>query len=393
MKTAVMKDEEEYLLPSYEKFPFALERGEGCYVWDEAGNRYLDLYGGHAVALLGHSPPEVVAAVSEQAGRLLFYSNLAYSKIRAQAAKSLVELCGRKGSQVFFCNSGAEANENALKLARSSTGRARIVATEGSFHGRTAGALSVTGLDKYRKGIAGLPTEVTHIPFGNISAAEAAITADVAGVILEPIQSMSGITMPPAGYLQGLEKLCRERGALLIFDEVQTGLGRLGAPSAAQAFGISPHIMTFAKGLGSGVPCGAILVDSETAKKVKPGDLGSTFGGGPLACAAVNATLSEAQRLQIWKNSSAMEAELRSNFVIQSLLEIRGKGLLLGLVFDRPTKPIRQALLENKILVGGSDDPNVMRLLPPLTVTSQEINTFKVTLAGIMASQNNALVA
>lgn len=393
MKTAAMKDEEEYLLPSYEKFPFALERGEGSYVWDEAGNRYLDLYGGHAVALLGHSPPEVVAAVSEQAGRLLFYSNLAYSKIRAQAAKSLVELCGTKGSQVFFCNSGAEANENALKLARASTGRTQIIATEGSFHGRTAGALAATGLTKYRKGVSGLPTEVIHVPFGDIAAAEAAITEDVAGFILEPIQSMAGIIVPPLEYIQRLETLCRERGALLIFDEVQTGLGRLGAPSAAQAYGISPHIMTFAKGLGSGVPCGAILVEPETAKKVKPGDLGSTFGGGQIAAAAVTATLREVQRRQLWKNSSAMEAELRSNFVIPSLIEIRGKGLLLGLVFDKPTKPIRQALLENKILVGGSDDPNVIRLLPPLTITAQEIDFFKKTLTGIMASPVAAVSA
>ncbi|MBI4371535.1 MAG: aminotransferase class III-fold pyridoxal phosphate-dependent enzyme [Elusimicrobia bacterium] len=388
--TTFMKEEDACLLPTYEKFPFALERGEGCWVWDEAGSRYLDLYGGHAVALIGHSPAEVAEAVSLQARRLLFYSNLVYSRIRAEAAKALVGLCGEPGSQVFFCNSGAEANENAMRLARAATGRPLIVATEGSFHGRTAGALAATGAAKYRKGVAGLGSDVVHVPFGDLPAAEASIGAATAGVILEPIQSLGGAVMPPAGYLKGLEDLCRRKGALLIFDEVQTGLGRVGERSAALAFGVRPHLQTFAKGLGSGVPAAATLAVADAAAKVRPGMLGSTFGGGPLACAAVAATLRTLSQRRLWENAAAMEALIRETFRFPRIKEIRGKGLLLGLVLDGPTKDVRKALLEKKIIVGGADDPNVIRLLPPLTVSAGEIGLLRDALAEIFASRTAA---
>ena len=380
-------EEDRHVLPTYEKFPFVLERGEGCWVWDEQGNKYLDLYGGHAVAAIGHSPDVVAEAVARQAKELLFYSNLVYSRRRAEAAKALVELCGQRGSQVFFCNSGAEANENAMRLARSTTGRAVIVATQGSFHGRTAAAMAATGNPKYHKGVAGLGADVVHVPFGDLAAADAALDENAAGFLLEPIQSMAGAVMPPDGYLSGLEALCAKRGALLIFDEVQTGLGRVGAPSAARAYDVSPHLQTFAKALGSGVPAAAVLAREDVARRVKVGELGSTFGGGPLACAAVTATLGEISRLKLWENAAAMEALIRTSFKFPQLKEVRGKGLLLALVLDRPSKAARQALLAKRILVGGADDANVIRLLPPLTVTAEQIGMLKTALEEIFAAE------
>ena len=368
-----MRLEDAFVLPTYEKFPFALSRGEGCKVWDEAGNEYLDLYGGHAVSLLGHSPAAVADAIAAQSKELLFYSNLAYSRRRAEAAQALVEVCGERGAQVFFCNSGAEANENAMRIARAVTGRSTVVAAENGFHGRTAAALAATGM-KYRKGVSGLAEGIAHVPFNDLNAAAAAIGPDTAAFLLEPVQSVAGCATATTDYLRGLEELCRERGALLIFDEVQTGLGRLGAPTAARAYSVFPHMQTFAKALGSGVPAGAVLACEPVARKVKPGALGSTFGGGPLACAAVTATLREVERLKLWENAAAMETLVRAEFAaLPGLVEIRGKGLLLGLVLDKPSKPARQKLLEKRILVGGADDAGVIRLMPPLTVTAEEL--------------------
>ncbi len=368
--------EDAVVLPTYEKFPFALARGEGHWVWDEEGTRYLDLYGGHAVCLLGHCPKPVVDAVSKQAGELLFYSNLVYLRGRARAAKALTALCARPDAQVFFCNSGTEANEAAMKLARLATGRREIVATTGSFHGRTAGSASATGLPKYRKSTAGMGADVVHVPFGDLAAAGKALGPEAAGFLLEPIQSMAGVVMPPDGYLEGLEKLCRERGALLLFDEVQTGLGRLGAPSAAQAYGVTPHAQTFAKAIGSGLPSAAVLVDPAVAAKIKSGDLGTTFGGGPIACAAIAATLETIMENKLWERAATAESLLRSALRLPGV-SIRGKGLLLALVLDRPSRAVRAHLLARRILVGGADDPNVIRLLPPLTIGPEEVGMLK----------------
>ncbi|MDD5302299.1 MAG: aminotransferase class III-fold pyridoxal phosphate-dependent enzyme [Elusimicrobia bacterium] len=380
--------EDKYLLPTYEKFPFVLDRGEGCWVWDENGDKYLDLYGGHAVAAIGHSPAEVTAAISKQAAKLLFYSNLVYNRARAEAAKALVDFCGEAGSQVFFCNSGAEANENAMRIARSVTGRAMVVVAEGGFHGRTAAAIAATGL-KYRKGLAGLGADIVHVPFGDLDAAEAALEG-AAAFLLEPIQSVQGATTATISYLQGLEALCRKSGALLIFDEVQTGLGRVGAPSARHAFGARPHMQTFAKALASGVPAGAVLVSPEAAAKVKPGELGSTFGGGPLACVAISATIKAIVDKKLTENAAKMESLIRSTFKFPQITEIRGRGLLLGLVLDRPSKAVRDALLAKKILVGGADDKSVIRLLPPLTVGPAEIGLLRGALAEIFAAESVA---
>lgn len=368
--------ENEYVLPTYEKFPFVLDRGEGCWVWDEQGNKYLDLYGGHAVAAIGHSPAEVTAAITKQSAKLLFYSNLVYLKVRAEAAKALVDFCGEKGSQVFFCNSGAEANENAMRIARCVTNKKNVVCAEGGFHGRTAGAIAATGY-KYRKGMSGLGADMIHVPFGDLAAAEKALQDDAAAFLLEPIQSVQGATTATSAYLQGLEALCKKTGALLIFDEVQTGLGRVGAPSARHAFGARPHLQTFAKALASGVPAGAVLAAPEVSAKVKPGALGSTFGGGPLASVAISATIKAIVDKKLTENAAKMEELVRATFRFPQIKEIRGKGLLLGLVLDRPSKAVRDALLKKKIIVGGADDAAVIRLLPPLTVGPAEIGLLR----------------
>ena len=377
--------EKKYLLPTYEKFPFVLERGEGCWVWAEDGTKYLDLYGGHAVAAIGHSPVEVTAAITKQSAKLLFYSNLVYNRARAEAAKALVDFCGEDGSQVFFCNSGAEANENAMRIARSVTGKAKVVVAEGGFHGRTAGAVAATGL-KYREDLAGLGADIVHVPFGDLDAAAEALKG-AAAFLLEPIQSVQGCTTAAEEYLKGLQRLCEETGSLLIFDEVQTGLGRVGAPSARHAFGARPHLQTFAKALASGVPAGAVLVAPEAAAKVKPGQLGSTFGGGPLACVAISATIKAIVDKELTKNAAEMEELIRATFKFAPIREIRGKGLLLGLVLDRPSKPIRDALLKKKIIVGGADDAHAIRLLPPLTVGATEIGLLRGALEEIFAAE------
>ena len=380
-----MSLEDDFVLPTYEKFPFVLDRGEGCWIWDEDGNKYLDLYGGHAVAAIGHSPAVVTEAIAKQSAKLLFYSNLVYLKVRAEAAKALVDFCGEKGSQVFFCNSGAEANENAMRIARCVTGKAKIVVAEGGFHGRTAAAIAATGY-KYRKNMSGLGGDIVHVPFGDLAAAEAALT-DAAAFLLEPIQSVQGATTATNEYLQGLEALCKKTGALLIFDEVQTGLGRVGAPSARHAFQARPDLQTFAKALASGVPAGAVLATPEVSAKVKPGALGSTFGGGPLASVAISATIKAIVDQNLVENAAEMEELIRATFRFPQIKEIRGKGLLLGLVLDRPSKAVRDALLKKKIIVGGADDLYVIRLLPPLTVGPAEIGMLRGALEEIFASE------
>lgn len=381
--------ENEYVLPTYEKFPFVLDRGEGCWVWDENGNKYLDLYGGHAVAAIGHSPAVVTAAIAAQSAKLLFYSNLVYLKVRAEAAKALVEFCGEKGSQVFFCNSGAEANENAMRIARCVTGKTKIIAAEGGFHGRTAAAIAATGY-KYRKGMSGLGGDVIHVPFGDLAAAEKALADDAAAFLLEPIQSVQGCATATEDYLRGLAALCEKNGSLLIFDEVQTGLGRVGAPSARHAFDARPHLQTFAKALASGVPAGAVLAVPEVSAKVKPGALGSTFGGGPLASVAISATIKAIVDERLTENAAEMEELIRATFRFPQIKEIRGRGLLLGLVLDRPSKAVRDALLAKKILVGGADDMNVIRLLPPLKVGPAEIGLLRGALEEIFAAEKVA---
>ncbi len=368
--------------------PLALTGGQGAWFTTADGGRWLDLGALSYQVNAGHGHPRIAAAIKRQADELCVASPSSVFPAKTALAEKLLALAGPGFSKVFFCLSGAEANENAMRIARSVTGKKNIVVAEGGFHGRTAAAIAATGL-KYRKNLSGLGADIVHVPFGDLAAAEKALEG-AAGFLLEPIQSVQGCTTATNDYLKGLEALCKKSGALLIFDEVQTGMGRVGAPSARHAFGARPHMQTFAKALASGVPAGAVLVAPEAAAKVKPGELGSTFGGGPLACVAISATLKTIVEKNLAVNAAEMEDLIRMTFKFPQIVEIRGKGLLLGLVLDRPSKAVRDALLQKKIIVGGADDKNVIRLLPPLTVGPTEIGLLRGALEEIFASETVA---
>jgi acetylornithine aminotransferase/acetylornithine/N-succinyldiaminopimelate aminotransferase len=382
--TETIKIEEALEIPTYSKFPMALERGDGSYVWDAEGNRYLDFYGGHCVALLGHCPPRVVEAVQQQAERLLFYSNVAHNATRAQAAQKLVDLAPDGLGQVFFANSGSEANETALKLARTFTGRSKVVALEGAFHGRTLGALATTHNEKYRAPYTDVLPETRFVPWGDHEALKEALApGDVAAVILEPIQSIAGMRMLPPICAPGLRELCTAHGTLLIFDEVQTGVGRTGTFSMSEHYGITPDLISLAKSLGAGVPVSSVLVSNEVAATVESGDQGSTFGGGMLAMAAVAACLDTLVEDDLMARATAIHAQVEEQ-VGPHVEEVRGKGCLLGLKLDRPVPPVLDALRDRGVLAGSSADPHVMRLMPPLTSTDDDVTLFADTLADVL---------
>ena len=372
-------------LPTYTRWPVTLVRGEASTVWDADGKSYLDLYGGHAVAATGHAHPEVARAIAEQARTFLFYSNVVAVPIRTKAAEAIAAQAPAPLSKVFFVNSGTEANENAMRLARRATGRTDVVSMHGGFHGRTADAISAAGLEKYRK--LGEPNVPGHrlVPFGDLAAVDAAVDERVAAVLLEPIQSMAGVATAPASYFQGLRRICDSRGAKLIYDEVQTGFGRTGTFFWSGRHGVVPDLATLAKGIASGVPMGAVLVSEEIAAGVRPDDYGTTFGGGPLACAAAEATarvILESGLLEnVRRGSARLVAGLSS---LAGVREVRGEGFLLGVVLDRPGKPVREALLARGFLVGGSDLPDVLRLLPPLVLTAEEIERFLAAMREVL---------
>ena len=371
-------------IPTYSKFPMALERGDGSYVWDAEGTRYLDFYGGHCVALLGHCPPRVVEAVQQQAEQLLFYSNVAHNSTRAQAARKLVDLAPDGLGHVFFANSGSEANETALKLARTVTGRSAVVALDGAFHGRTLGALAATHKPAYRAPYADVLPETRFVPWGDHEALQDALApGDVAAVILEPIQSIAGMRMLPPVCAPGLRRLCDAHGTLLIFDEVQTGVGRTGTFSISESYGITPDLITLAKSLGAGVPVSAVLTSDAVAATVEPGDQGSTFGGGMLAMAAVAACLDTLVEEDLMARAAAIHAQIEAQ--VGPLVDaVRGKGCLLGLKLDRPVAPVLDALREHGVLAGSSADPHVMRLMPPLTATDDDVTLFATALADVL---------
>ena len=375
------------LLSTYVPDPFALLQGEGERVQDDAGREYLDFYGGHCVAATGHSHPKLVAAVAEQAEALIFYSAAARLGVRDAAAKALVDFAPEHIASVFFCNSGAEANESALKVAVQLTGRTRFTAFKGSFHGRTLLALSVTDSPALKKGLEPLLAPVDFLPFGDLAALEAADFSMSAAVIVEPIQSMAGVSTASREWFQALAQKCRREGALLIFDEVQTGMGRLGTPFAAQFYGVAPDLMTLAKGIASGVPMGGMLMTAAIARALKPGDLGSTFGGGPLACAALLATLDVIRSEDLMANASAQAERIRAALDGSLITEVRGEGLLLGLRAGARAGALKKKLQEQRILVGGSSEPEVLRLMPPLTVSDAAVDSLLTAIRDFGASQ------
>jgi acetylornithine/N-succinyldiaminopimelate aminotransferase len=387
---SVFDVEDEFQLTTYKKIPIAVERGEGVWIYTSDGEKYLDLYGGHAVAGTGHCHPHVVQAIREQADQLLFYSNLVYSSARARAAEKLVSVAPVALSKAFFCNSGTEANENAMRMARMATGREKIITFSGGFHGRTADSISATFLGKYRE--IGKPNVPGHLAaeFGDIESVRALVDDTVAAVMLEPIQSMAGVRMASPEFYRSLRELCDDSGVVLIYDEVQTGVGRTGdwffAGNAA-GDGVVPDIVTLAKALGSGVPVGACLVTEAISSHIKENDLGTTFGGGMLAMAAVTATLEAIQNDAMLSNVKTVESHLRERLrEIEQVVAVRGLGLLLGIEFNDKAAPIHTALLERKIITGTSNDGNVLRLLPPLCLSVEEVDLFVNELAEICTS-------
>ena len=359
------------LLPTYPPFPFVLARGEGDRVFDDRGGAWIDCYGGHCVCGTGHGHPAVVEAITTQAKALAFYSAAGDLAIRHEAAARLAAFADM--ASVFFCNSGAEANESALKVALQLTGRKKIGAFEGAFHGRTLLALSVTDQPKLQAPLQALLAPVTRLPFNDLAALEAADFSDHAAVIVEPIQSMAGVRSAGTAWLKALRAKCDAAGTLLIFDEVQTGMGRLGAPFAAQASGVKPDMITAAKSLASGVPMGALLMTEPVAAALKPGDLGSTFGGSPLACAALIATLKVITDEALMARALEAESILRNQLQGTAVGAVRGAGLLLGLE-TADAAALKAHLFARRILAGGSGDPRVLRLMPPLTITDASLS-------------------
>lgn len=368
--------EDEYQVATYKKMDLALVRGQGSWVWTSEGDGYLDLYGGHAVCATGHSHPSVVSAITEQADKILFYSNLVYSEIRARAAEMLVSVAPASLKKAFFCNSGTEANENAMRMARMATGRKKIISFSGGFHGRTADSISATFLGKYRT--LGEPNVPFHVEaeFGSIESFRSVMDDDTAGVILEPIQSMAGVREAEPAYFTQLRALCDDFGGLLIFDEVQTGIGRTGNwffAGSELAAGVQPDIVTLAKSLGSGIPVGACLVNGRISSSIKENDLGTTFGGGMIAMAAVLATLKAIEAEGMLDNAKAIEGRLRGA-KIKGVKRIRGKGCLLGIEFEEKAATVFSRLLDSRIITGTSSDPLVLRLLPPLNTRLEDID-------------------
>jgi acetylornithine/succinyldiaminopimelate/putrescine aminotransferase len=375
MNSEQLKEQEDrYQLNTYAKFPFFIDRGEGCYVFDEKGTRYLDLYGAHAVASTGHCHPHVVEAIQKQAAQLIFYSNVSYNSARARAVAKLMKLAGPPYYQAFLVNSGGEANENVLKLARVATGRGEVISLEGSFHGRSYGALSATGISKYREYLN------TPVPMHRVVSPEEVvqnISEETAAVLIEPIQSMGGVQEIGSDRLKEIQAACQSHGALMIFDEIQTGVARTGSFLYSGHEGIYPDLVSLAKGIASGFPAGAVLVTEQLAAGVQKGDLGSTFGGGPLSCAAMEATLEVIESENLIENAARMGRYIREKLMeLQIVQEVLGRGLLVGVrVAEGMTaKELQGVLLKQHILAGSSLDPQVLRMMPPLTITTREVD-------------------
>jgi predicted acetylornithine/succinylornithine family transaminase len=384
MEKRFLEASKKYLMNTYNRIPITLRKGRGVRVWDSEGKEYLDFVAGIAVNCLGHCHPRVVIAIQKQAQRLIHVSNLYHIEPQTELAKLLItHSCADK---VFFCNSGAEANEAAIKLARkyakdhNALDTYEIITAYGSFHGRTLAALSATGQEKLQKGFDPLVPGFKHIPFNDIDALKKSISKRTCAIMIEPIQGEAGINMPGEGYLEKVRAICNDHGILLIFDEVQTGMGRTGKLFAYEHFNVKPDIVTLAKGLGGGVPIGAVLAKDEVAASFQPGTHASTFGGNPLACAAAVATmktlledgfiLDNCKRIgkYIKRKLEHMKKEFPS-----IILDVRGLGLMLGIELSHPCASIVDDCKDRGILVNCTAG-NVLRFLPPLIVTEKEVD-------------------
>ena len=387
---------ERYLMRNVGRIPLAPVKGEGARLWDADGREYLDFVSGIAVNSLGHCHPAVVDAICRQAAKLIHCSNLYYIEQQARLAKLLVENSAL--DKVFFCNSGAEANEAAIKLARKyaklkwGAEKFEIITALHSFHGRTLAAVTATGQPKYQKGFEPLPPGFKYVPYNDLDALEEAIGPATCAVLLEPVQGEGGVNVASRHYLEGVQMLCREHGALLIFDEVQTGLGRTGRFLAYQHFGVEPDILTLAKALGGGFPIGAMLAKEDIAAAFQPGDHASTFGGNPLACAAALAAMEEMLLGGVVENAATTGAYMYEKLKVLGekypfVTEIRGLGLLLGMELTIEGKEIVNGCLERGLLINCVNN-NVLRFIPPLTITRDDIDRALAILDQVMAQKN-----
>jgi acetylornithine/succinyldiaminopimelate/putrescine aminotransferase len=375
----------DHLAPVFAQYPIEVTSAEGVWLTTRDGRRILDLYGGHAVAALGYGHAAWLAALDSQARTVHFQSNAVPMEVRTRAARRLVEFSRLPLDTVFFVSTGAEANENALKLACRITGRAQVVALEGSFHGRTAAAGAVTwGAMAKWYGFPRAPFDVAFLPRRDTRAL-VAITDATAAVIVEPVQGVGGAFDMGREYLAALRARCDETGTLLIFDEVQCGMGRTGHPFAANLYGVMPDMITTAKALGAGFPVGALLTGVRVRDALKPDALGTTFGGGPLACAVVTAVIDAIEREGLLENVRRVSQLIRETCVTGPITGTQGEGFLLGLRTSRPAKEVHARLLERDILAGTSGDPNVLRLLPPFTLEASHVALLREALAGIAA--------
>lgn len=378
----VIADDHQYLLQTYARPDFVLERGEGCYLFDSAGRRYLDCVAGIAVNALGYNDPEVTQAIRDNAAGLIHVSNLYHTRQQAELAKMLVERSF--ADRVFFSNSGAEAIEGALKIARKlqyerhHAGKATVVAFGGSFHGRTMGAVAVTAREKYRVPFAPVMPGVRFAPFNDTAAAQAAITDDVAAVLIEPIQGEGGISTATPEFLAALRARCDAVGALLIFDEIQCGLGRTGTLWAHEPYGVTPDIMTIAKPLGAGFPLGAILMKQFVADAIHPGDHGTTFGGGPFITAVAKVVLNRVSDPAFLAHVNAISGYLDESLhdleaAHPEIVELRGRGLMRGVQVRGSAGMIREAAHDDGLLLVTAGD-DVLRIVPPLIIEREHVD-------------------
>ena len=370
-----------YIMNTYGDRQLALVRGEGPYVWDAEGNKYLDFLSGIAVNGLGHCHPKVVEAIRNQAGKLMHVSNLYYIEPQAKLAKLMID--NSDLDQCFFCNSGAEANEAAIKIARKyavDKGRSsayEIITMHDSFHGRTMATITATAQTKYHKGFEPMLPGFSYVPFDDLDAVAKAITSQTCAILVEPIQSEGGVNVPGEGYLEGLREMCDQHDLLLIFDEMQTSPGRLGAFFGYQTYGVIPDVLTMAKFLGGGTPIGAMLAKKEVAESFVPGTHAATFGGNPLVTAAALATLETIVEEDLFKNVISVGNYLEEKFTrlqeLAPIKEIRGRGLLRGVVFEIDAKPIAAKCIENGLITICTND-YVLRFMPPLNITTDHVD-------------------
>ena len=375
-----------HLAQVFAQYPIEVAHGEGVWLYARDGRKILDLYGGHAVAGLGYAHPRWLAALERQARQMAFQTNALPMAIRERAAARLVKFAGLGLDTVFWVNSGAEANENALKAAFRLTGRLKAVALQHAFHGRTAaaGALTWGAMEKWY-GFPRTPFEVSFMPRDNPAAVERFVDSETAAVIVEPIQGVGGAYEIGKPMLQALRQRCDEVGAVLIFDEVQCGMGRTGAPFGANYFGVTPDMITAAKALGNGFPVSALLLSRRIAGQLKNDDMGTTFGGGPMACAVAEAVIDTIESESLLANVRQVSTYIRSTCVIGPVTGMQGAGFLLGLKTSRPAKEVQAALLERNILTGSSGDPNVLRLLPAYILNEGHVDQLRDALSKISA--------